>query len=407
MFLAPADTFQRVFSMFVLEALVLTFMTTPLVTWLYPPHLRKRVDATGPTFNNVADGEAVTHKRHAKSISTTPDDYMTRFTVVLDKLEHLPGMMFLTQLIQPPSPSLEERPAVTPREGRPSTSRSREDYSYAPIVSTQALRLLELSDRVSAVMKSSNTEALVQTDPLLSIYRMYGQLNGVKVNPAISFVKFDELAWNVAERAEEYEADLILLPWLPPHHDAYSPDGTQHPPASAGVAQGSGTAPPTPAVKTHVNNPFDLLFRTGGQSSTPAHASDHGNPVSIIHSQFVRGVFSQARTDVALFVDRSMLGRPEPSGFSTVGQQQHLFLPFFGGPDDRLALGFVMRICKNRAIRATVVWITKIEGTEEAGLDGEMLQIPHGLVSAKNAEEINALTVSSVCLSRFILCRKD
>jgi len=36
---------QRVFSMFVLEALLLTFMTTPVVTILYPPHLR--VKATG------------------------------------------------------------------------------------------------------------------------------------------------------------------------------------------------------------------------------------------------------------------------------------------------------------------------------------------------------------------------
>lgn len=43
--------------MFVLEALVLTFVTTPLVTWLYPPQYRVRTAATGANFNNVTDGE--------------------------------------------------------------------------------------------------------------------------------------------------------------------------------------------------------------------------------------------------------------------------------------------------------------------------------------------------------------
>jgi len=39
--------------MFVLEALVLTFATTPTVTYLYPPHLRTRATDTGPSFSNV------------------------------------------------------------------------------------------------------------------------------------------------------------------------------------------------------------------------------------------------------------------------------------------------------------------------------------------------------------------
>jgi len=44
---------RLVFSMFVLEALVLTFATTPTVTYLYPPRLRTRATVTGPSFENV------------------------------------------------------------------------------------------------------------------------------------------------------------------------------------------------------------------------------------------------------------------------------------------------------------------------------------------------------------------
>jgi hypothetical protein len=45
----------RVFSMFVLEALVLTFATTPMTLLYYPPSVRKRVTATGASFSVVGE----------------------------------------------------------------------------------------------------------------------------------------------------------------------------------------------------------------------------------------------------------------------------------------------------------------------------------------------------------------
>jgi len=67
-------------------------------------------------------------------------------------------------------------------------------------------------------------------------------------------------------------------------------------------------------------------------------------------------VFMKARTDVALYVDQS------PPGVDIMmGSRQHVYLPFFGGPDDRLALDFVVQICENPWITATIVRITKSE----------------------------------------------
>ena len=151
--------------MFVLEALVLTFITTPLVTWLYPLQFRRRITASGATFLNVSDDEAA--RGH---VTGSDENLKTRFTVVLDKLEHLPGMMALTQLIQP---SLSEpRSVSTQKDVLPRS------------ITTQALRLIELSDRVSAVMKSSISDTLLLTDPMLSIFRMFGHLNRIRVFPA-------------------------------------------------------------------------------------------------------------------------------------------------------------------------------------------------------------------------------
>ena len=361
--------------MFVLEALLLTFMTTPLVTWFYPPHLRRRIAASGANFNNIAGDEAAGSQRFPTS--GFDENLKTRFTVVLDKPEHLPGMMALTQLIQP---SLQ-------KDGPPRS------------MTTEALRLLELSDRTSAVMKSSISDTLLLTDPMLSTFRMFGHLNGIKVSPALSIVQFDDLAYTVVEHAKNHDSDMILIPWLPPHTF-----DSNHPPIPAVEAHQPILPPPiTPdpttvtnntasGFKSHFsNNPFDILFKSPGGGMRGGDTSDS---VSFVHSQFVRGVFSLSKTDVALFVDQSTLDLTSVMSGSDGGLgvlQQHVFLPFFGGPDDRLALDFVVQICANPRVRGTVVRITKSDGDVIAEKASEGLQL-------KNMEELNRLTVGSVSL---------
>jgi hypothetical protein len=357
------------------------------VTWLYPLHLRTRIAASGAIFANVADDEG---RRQASRSSSRNGEYRTRYTVVLDKLEHLPGMMALTQLIHTsPASRRHVRESLNGRVRHP-----------LPI-SVQALRLIELSDRVSAVRKSSVSGTLLHVDPLLSVFRMFGQLNNVKITPSLSIVKFDDLAYSVAEHAREYDSDMIMIPWLPPTHDAYDGNNlyththipyTQQPQTFHTPNVPDHPLPTSPSnVKsaTPSHNPFEMLFRSGPTGTGGGELS-----ASIIHSQFVRGVFSQAMTDVALFVDQSTLAAAgESSGRS--GSAQHLFLPFFGGPDDRLALEFVVQLCnENPSVRATVVRIVKRD------VDAEGVQPPLAAAapigSQRAMEGINALTVASV-----------
>ena len=106
-----------VFSMFVLEALVLTFGTTPMTLYLYPVSMRKRVTVTGHDFSAVgtslqlarAAKNRLTHSSHfqclvedaeegkgpkRKSTDSLPfGDPKLRITVVLDKIEHVPALM--------------------------------------------------------------------------------------------------------------------------------------------------------------------------------------------------------------------------------------------------------------------------------------------------------------------------
>jgi len=192
--------------MFVLEALVLTFATTPTVSFLYPPHLRTRATVSGSSFANVRDRtddeSGATHaiKHNEEGLTKR------RFTVVLDKLEHLPSMMAITQLLQPPPPAY----------SRTEISLSQSHASQAEVPTHfGALRLIELAGRPSDVMKSSATDALLHTDPLIAIFRTFAELNGLPISAAMSIVPFDSLATSVAEHVRAVETQLVLVPWLP------------------------------------------------------------------------------------------------------------------------------------------------------------------------------------------------
>ncbi|PBK99526.1 hypothetical protein ARMGADRAFT_918876 [Armillaria gallica] len=342
----------RVFSMFVLEALLLTFATTPLVTFFYPQECRVRVAATGANFNNVPDGNEEAGSSRRTSRESGASLSKTRFTVVLDKLEHIPGMMVMAQLIQPSIST------ISPLDGNVSGSKKSLMKLKSAVPSIEALRLIELSDRTSAVMKSSAAESILLSDPLLSIFKMFGQLNDIAISTALSIVPLDDLSHAVADNARDSGSEMIMLPWLPP--------STSN---EKDLLEGT-TAPP----KGPPNNPLEALFRTNAPTDKSA----------AMHSQFVRGVFAHSKTDVTLFVDQSTPAMP-------IGSSHHIFLPFFGGPDDRLALDFVAQLCENPKTTATIVRVTRrdveapVASVKAAHLNAE-----------KGAVEHNELTIASV-----------
>ncbi|OCB89096.1 hypothetical protein A7U60_g3780 [Sanghuangporus baumii] len=386
---------QRVFSMFVFEALLLTCLTTPIVLALYPPSKRARAVEIGPNYRAATEEEGKPDFK--RKMSRAKDEWedavgewKTRFTVVLDKIEHLPGMMALTQLVCPP-PSyvklkeLSEKEVDSKREAQEVVKRGEGSHARSSgsvnsndglsetlgSISVDALRLIELSDRTSAVMKSTSTAAgseyhLLLTDPLLNVFRTFSELNGLEVSSSLSVVTFSDLAHRVADRARDTGSDLVLLPWLLPSQSS-SVQNRQ----AAGT--GAGAAPPvlpTPNVTTPLLNPFDMLFRT--QSYSVDKFGAHGpKAASVVHSQFVRSVFAQCNTDVALYIDRTTgsgideaQSQERRHGRSGIGQ--HIFLPFFGGPDDRLALEFVVQLCANPRNSATVIRITKSDAESES-----------------------------------------
>ncbi|KIK24557.1 hypothetical protein PISMIDRAFT_10179 [Pisolithus microcarpus 441] len=300
---------QRVFSMFVLDALILTFLTTPIVNLLYPPERRTRpgdVRATETETPPDADAKVIDDDQ-ASLVTPNSHPFRRRFAIVLDTFDHMPGIMALTRLALPPAYDDSSVPSTR-----------------HPGYHIDALRLIELSQRTSAVMRSSVADKLISTDPLLSVFKMFGEESDIPVSTSLAVVPYDEMAASVADHARRKASQLVLVPWLAP--------------TSAGDAADHDTPP---ATKAESSNPFETLFGSGSNASKSAAA---------LRSQFIRGVLSQSKTDVAIFVDTGdRAGTRGP---------QHILCPFFGGPDDRLALDFVVQLCANPRISATIVKVT-------------------------------------------------
>jgi hypothetical protein len=285
---------QRLFSMFVVHALLLTFLTTPLTLWIYPAHLRKAQDAVEESNSEVGSA----------------DQFKTRFIVVLDKMEQLSAAMTFTQLLQSPSGAVSgSASAVSITEGEEKHATIEDELpvlaSSRPAgtqTSVEALRLVELTERTSAVLRSQEAGALLRTDPVLGIFTTFGRLNRVHVAPALAVVPEDAFAGTIGEHARAAGSQMVVLPWAVPAEDAGA-------------------------------NPF-----------APLIASD------VAYMHHLRRTFAETPVDVAVFVDMA------------AAAVQHVFLPFFGGPDDRAALAFVVQLCANPAVTATAVRIRKTDG---------------------------------------------
>ncbi|CAA7264256.1 unnamed protein product [Cyclocybe aegerita] len=306
---------ERAFSMFVVHALVLTFMTTPLVIAFYPPNYR--IHHRGGDEKPAGDEAALPPRPPSNG------DHKTKFSLVLDKIEALPAAMTLLQLLHSPSVVLPFSHLSSVNGKALEAGLDDEDHTEAPLrsaITIEALRLMELTARTSAVLRSQEAESLIYNDPVVSVYKTFGHLNQLNVSASLSVVNFEEFPEAVAKHVKDTGSEMVIIPW---------PRGVTSVLEEAVQGQQVGT-----------RNPFDGIFH---KTTTEDQTS------SVVYSEFIRSVFSHSPSDTALFVDRGLTTAP------TGNAKQHLFLPFFGGPDDRLALTFLMQLCENYAVSATVV----------------------------------------------------
>ncbi|KAF7432803.1 K(+)/H(+) antiporter [Pleurotus ostreatus] len=301
----------RTFSMFVVHALVLTFITTPLVLVFYPERVRVH-EHSGIKAGVPDSGESGTGRRG----SIDQQEHKTRFTLVLERFEQLPIAMTLSQLLQGPTTSAASTVQLSSKALEAGVESAEDSHSQSA-VSIDTLRLIELTNRTSAVLKSQEAETLLWNDPIIGVFRTFGRLNRLSVTAALSVVNNEQFPSAISDHAIETNSQMVILPWC--------------------------------------NTNVGIHAEAANSSTTSLRWTNFDQTNSVVYSEFVRKVFLTSPTDVAVFVDRGI----HPSSYINTAEQ-HLFLPFFGGPDDRLALSLIVQLCANPSVKATVIRIQTI-----------------------------------------------
>ena len=202
--------------------------------------------------------------------------------------------------------------------------------------------MLELSERMSSVMKESEVDDYSIRDPVVNAFHSFGQLSKVAVSGEVQVVPVGSYADTVTGTATTRHSDMVLIPWseagnnselgMPafadPAHNTFS-SGAHN----SFVAEFLRRAPCNAAV--FVANGFGALPHTELKAL-------HRVATSLSIRSHVENVTAPLR---------------DPS--------HHIFFPFLGGSDDRVALRFILRLLQNPNITATILLLNNLGETGE------------------------------------------
>ena len=325
---------QRVFTIFVVMALITTFATTPLTEWLYPLWYQKKlaawkrgeIDWDG---NRLMTDEPYDETDGKKDI--TQAFRINKITMLL-RLDSLPSLFTFINLLgggyEVPAPKVHKAKAGLEEK---SESLQASDIPKKRPLEVDGLRIIELTQRTSTVMKVSEVDEFTDRDPVLNVFRTFGRLNHLAVSTGISVAPEDSFAEVLTTRAADRSSELLLVPWS----------------------------------------------ETGAVSDSQDHqaTSPENRFTSSVHNQFIAKVLASTSCSTAILVDRGFSGLERALARSTsmrsirsrknmdstaapvTDPSHHIFFPYFGGDDDRLALRFVLQLCGNINVTATIVHI--------------------------------------------------
>ena len=313
-------------------ALVTTFATTPLVSTLYPKSYqikleswkRGEIDWDG---NRLEDSSS---REDSISFDKIQGRDIRRILACV-RLDNMPAVLMVLSLLSNSSY------AATPKIHREKEEETNLKTTTSPGIpprplQVHAVRFMEVTDRDSSVMKVSDSDRYSSAkDPVINTFRTFGQLSQVAVTGAVIVAPETTFASTLTDSADDIAADMVLVPW-------------------------SGTGTMTENLS---NLPDHTEYRFANSN----------------YSHFIASILRNATCNTAIFVDRGFGGnkgasarnntlrRPgssvsiveTPAMSGTISQGHHIFFPYFGSDDDKIALRLVLQLAQNSTVTATIV----------------------------------------------------
>jgi hypothetical protein len=319
-------------------ALVTTVTTTPLTLSLYPLWYQKKLEAwkrgeidwDGNRLISEGDSDT-THERPIEKLNST----QVRRLLVCLRLDSLPSLFTFISLLGGDKVSvatkvhrskseLESVPEVQTELGDSSGESTSALMPKRPL-EVHGVRILELTERTSSVMKVSEQEEHSYHDPVVNAFRTFAQLNNVAVSGNVSIVPEDSYAETLATQATDHVSDLVLIPLSEPNN---TDELNRHESLASGLQDVF----------------IQKVLETATCNTAVFYNRGFGGPVTHEPRALTRNA-----SGLSL---RSHREAPTPP---VADRSHHIFFPFFGGADDRVALRFVLQLAQNSNITATII----------------------------------------------------
>ena len=219
----------RTFTIFVVMALITTFATTPLVVWLYPPWYQQKlelwkqgkIDWDGNRLQHDDEEDESSDFTEQNALKKTD---VARKVLVYLRLDGLPSLFTMVSLfarkredldtLSPPSSPVATREGAATFEGVMSQPQAMSSVvTLRRPLQVHGLRLMELTERESSVMKVSEIEEFASRDPVIKAFGTFGQSRDIAVGGQIAVVPDHSFSGTLLTRARDLRSDLILLPW--------------------------------------------------------------------------------------------------------------------------------------------------------------------------------------------------
>ena len=244
---------------------------------------------------------------------------MQKCMIVLNKMEDLPAMMTITKIF-----------ASTPRPP-PSPPTSSKD-STVNVLKIHCLRLIELTQRTSAVMKVSERH-FDRFDPVINVFRTFGKLNEVLVTAKMAIVPDNSFADTVHHQAQNAKVEMVIVPWT--GHGVPVTSG-------ASIPQDEFIKQVLEKLESHVAVMIDTNLHTDDELPSEPSLS---RSISMMSLRNRAMSMTSASAEI------------EPTPIVQLPDGYHVFLPYFGGRDDFVALTLVVQLLRGADVKATIVRI--------------------------------------------------
>lgn len=351
---------QRTFTIFVVMAVVTTVATTPLVKWLYPPWYQNKMekwrrgetDKDGNPISSTTSGD--------DPVEQQLNSAQIRRLLVYLRLDSLPSLFTFIALLGVDrvvnQPITEEQEPTEKGEAQV-TSQS---VVKRPL-EVHGLRILGLTERTSSVMQvTEGEEYYSEIDPVVNAFRTFSRLNDVAVSGKVAIVPEASYAETLLKQASDVSSDFVLVPW-----------------SEYGSIIEDTSVPFLTSAQDRYNGRGHLDFINKTLEKSVCNTG-------IFINQNFGGMGPAERPNLKKTKSAMSIHSQRDAATLPVKDKSHqVFLPFFGGVDDRVALRFALQLAKSPHVTLTVAHFSW-----SAYDSGDEIDVPSAAVSG--AHEIGS-----------------